>query len=47
MAEKIEDLNLPLAVISRLVKDALPAGAGNKNKHTSYNDPQLFQRVKF
>lgn len=28
MAEKIEDLNLPLAVISRLVKDALPAGAG-------------------
>ncbi|CAO1318239.1 unnamed protein product [Diamesa tonsa] len=27
MAEKIEDLNLPLAVISRLVKDALPAGA--------------------
>ena len=28
MAEKIEDLNLPLSIISRLVKDALPAGAG-------------------
>ncbi|XP_077286265.1 DNA polymerase epsilon subunit 3-like [Arctopsyche grandis] len=26
MAEKLEDLNLPLTVVSRIIKDALPAG---------------------
>lgn len=26
MAEKLEDLNLPISVISRLIKDALPDG---------------------
>lgn len=27
MAEKVEDLNLPISVVSRLIKDALPEGA--------------------
>lgn len=26
MAEKLEDLNLPISVVSRLIKDALPDG---------------------
>lgn len=26
MAEKLEDLNLPISVIARLIKDALPEG---------------------
>lgn len=32
MADKIEDLNLPMAVISRLIKDALPPGAMAKQE---------------